>query len=233
MADLENHVFSSILRALAPLVMAPPGPLPPRGPQLRGVVRVGDTHVRVVFSEDGRMTAGVAFQFALSDGGKELDIDAAIDWLRTVAAIEMPRIVSQYRRGCDSHGNVIVDAYDAGFVVGGDAMWYDHNLFGLLSILVHGGGFPWFEDVYACSGFMLCPGRKCRIYIRVTDSGESYGLQIPLALTTGHIPAGLGGSLPQELVSHVRTDLINQPSVDGHDDYGAVFDVARWVDPSV
>jgi hypothetical protein len=80
--DLEDGVFSFLLRSMAPLVVAPLGPLPPQGVRLRGVVRADTRHARVVLFGDTTMASGTAIEFSLVG----LDVEAAVDWLRNESA---------------------------------------------------------------------------------------------------------------------------------------------------
>jgi hypothetical protein len=232
--DLEDATFSFMLRSIIPLLVAPPGPLPSRGPRLRGVVRVDHGSARVVLSDDPTMTSGLAVQFALSSSDRALNVEAAIDYLRANVATDMVRFHSLLTGGWDSHHNLIVKASEFGFSNSGQGAFYDHSLFGLASLLVHGGGFPWFEDLYTFAGLMLRGGNKCRIYIRRAKDRKNYGIEIPLSGADGRTAHGFGGSLPQELAPLVRGgDLFLQPTVDDHDDYcGEIFDMARWVSPA-
>lgn len=232
--ELEDYKFSFLLRRIAPLVMAPPGPLPPTGTRLRGVVRAGRQRARVVFSADERMESGVGFEFALSGDGPEFEIDAAIDWLRVTvgAGLELP--IGPTGAVVDGHHNTIWNAAEHGFRSTAQDLWYDHNLFSLLSTFVHGGGSPWFDNDYTCAGFMLGPASTCRIYLRITATAEVFGVHLPLARADGTIIAGMAGSLPQELASLVDSKtLFVQPKIETVDDYcQAVYDLRSWVDPT-
>jgi hypothetical protein len=229
--DLEDGVFSFLLRSMAPLVVAPLGPLPPQGVRLRGVVRADPRHARVVLSGDATMASGTAIDFSLVG----LDVEAAVDWLRNESAHVVGVARGQEPKAYDSHNNILVDARAVGFGVDRQPVFYDQSLFGLFSLLVHGGGFPWFEDVYTFAGFMLQDNLKCRIYLTATANSDVYGIEIPLAHPDGEILHSFGGSLPQELVSLVREeDLLLQPSIDRADDYCIeVFDMAKWIDPPI
>ncbi|MBM0274969.1 hypothetical protein [Micromonospora tarensis] len=227
-----DATFGRLLRHAAPLVMAPPGSLPNGGPQLRGLVRVGDEKARVFYCPDTTMTHGTGFEFELLAGDGELDVDAAVEWMRVAASsLDSWQSAPDVPTFRDSHGNLIVSALDAGFDSTRGLAWYDQNLFGMLSIFIHGGGFPWFEDVYSCAGFMLVGDGRCRVYIRLTASGEMYGLDLPLVESRGGIRPGSGGTFPQEVASVIRTNtLVAQPRVEANDDYApVVFDMTRWI----
>lgn len=226
-----DHTFGQLLRHAAPLVMAPPGPLPPVGPQLRGVVRSGTDRARVLYCPDARMNRGFGFEFELSSNGQELNVDAAIDWLRTVIpATGSPHSPFGASPVTDSHDNLVVAAADAGFSASRDGPWYDQNLFSILSILIHGGGFPWFEDVYSCTGFLLRENKRCRFYVRSEPGGDIYGLDVPLVSPDGRVRPGMGGNFPQELASIIRTQhILAQPRISAFDDYASlVFDLTDW-----
>jgi hypothetical protein len=178
------------------------------------------------------MTHGVGFEFELVADGHGMNVQAALDWVRAVVATRsIEPGSSEFARTKDSHGNLIVMADRAGFdpVAGGP--WYDQNLFSMLSIFVHGGGFPWFEEFYSCMGFMLTGSDRCRIYIRVESSGDTYGLDMPLMSSDGRVPTGMGGSLPQEVASLVGSGgLSNLPRLDVRDDYSSiVIEMTSWV----
>ncbi|MGC4744669.1 hypothetical protein ACLQ28_03235 [Micromonospora sp. DT201] len=229
--NLADFTFGRLLRHAAPLVMAPPGSLPPGGPQLRGLVRSGDEQARMFYCHDAAMTSGTGFEFELLSNGGELNVDAAVEWIRVVASsIDSLQSTDGMPMLRDSHNNVIIAATDAGFEPK-RLEWYDQNLFGMLSILIHGGGFPWFEDVYSFAGFMLSGNGRCRIYIKVAATGEAYGLDVSLVDKSGGVSAGSGGTLPQELASIIRTGtLLVQPKVHANDDYApVVFDMTKWV----
>lgn len=220
---MDEHLFGFLLRRIAPLVVAPVGPLPPAGFQLRGVVRAGHTRARVVFSPDARRESGIGYEFTLSEDG----VDAAIDWLRiTVSAGVTPTggVV-------DSHGNTVGDAAEHGFRPTGLNRTDDHNVFSLLSTLVHGGGSPWFEDEYTCAGFMLGPSGACRVYVRVAATGEVYGLHLPMEEADGTNVSGKAGSLPSVLGSLIDNGtLFTLPVVDTADDYcRIVYDLGDWI----
>ena len=233
--DLEDHIFGSVLRQALPLLVAPPGSLPPAGLHLRGIVRSAPTKALVVFSRNSQVSPGIGCEFDLVSGQNQLRVDAAIDWLRVaIPDLDLPSgEVSSARN--DSHGNYIVSAAAAGFAGNSDPVWYDQNLFGMLSIFVHGGGFPWFEEIFTCQGFMLLDSNTCRIYVRINaDDDGIVGLDIPLNRADGAIIAGMGGNFPQELASVIGSNTLrNQPQVPTRDEYCAkVYDMARWIDPS-
>ncbi|NJC72540.1 hypothetical protein HC031_22880 [Planosporangium thailandense] len=179
------------------------------------------------------MASGLAVEFALASDSEPLDVEAAIDYVRTAVAADMNRSREWQSNVRDSHRNVVVEASAAGFTTEATAPSYDHGLFGLFSLLVHGGGFPWFEDVYTFAGFML-RGERCRIYIRVTDNGTVYGIEIPLTHADGRPLRRFAGSLPQELASLVPDgDLATNPVIDDRDDYcGQVFDLTSRIIPA-
>ncbi|MBM0256148.1 hypothetical protein [Micromonospora sp. 4G55] len=107
-----------------------------------------------------------------------------VGFLRTVDVEDLARAVEQ-QPPYDNHRNAVVDAESVGFRALRRESATDLNLFALFSLLVHGGGFPWFEDVYMFAGFMLTGDAPCRCYVRVTGAGAVYGLDIPLRDTAG------------------------------------------------
>lgn len=226
-----DHTFGLLLRHAAPLVMAPSGTLPPQGPNLRGVVRSSANSARVFYCPDSQMDRGFGFEFELFSNGQSLDVDWAIDWLRaSTPALTWPNSQDNAPSTNDSHNNRIVAAADVGFSLPSERRWYDQNLFSVLSILVHGGGFPWFEDVYSCAGFLLLANNRCRFYVKVKEGAEVYGLDVPLTASDGRVHPGAGGNFPQELASIIRTrHLLTQPRITTPDDYAPlVFDLADW-----
>ncbi len=232
--DPEGHVFASLLRHVAPLVMAPPGPIPPTAPQLRGVVRSSNSMALVSFCYGGDFLSGNAFEFDLFHEGQPLAVDSAVEWVRSTVHNPVTNSRTNLPARSDSHGNRIMSASALGFSYRAGPSWYDQNLFGMLSIFIHGGGFPWFEDVYVCSGFMVIDAAVCRIYINPSSSDmDTFGIDIPLFNAEGTVNAGMGGSLPQELASLVESGTIrNQPRLLVEDNYcSAVFDMRRWVVP--
>lgn len=100
-------------------------------------------------------------------------------------------------------------------------------------MLVHGGGFPWFEDLYTFAGFMYTGPDVCRIYLRMTGTGLAYAVDLPLTGAAGR-PAGGFSNLPQELVPLVRNGDLTTPRVlDDTDDYcTAVIDLNAWLGPA-
>lgn len=235
-SDLAGHVFGLLLRQAAPLVLAPPGPFPSALPQLRGVVRTGSDRARVIFSvkPDADAARSVGFEFPLVGDRGELPVDLALDWLRTsVASRDLPQTIEKLGSTEDGHRNVIVDAQAAGFTPDAMTPRYDHNVFATLSILVHGGGFPWFEDVYTCAGFLITTSTRWRIYIRLTETGEVHGIDAPLVSSNGTVISGMGTTFPQVLASVLRTGtLASQPLVDATDEYSTnVYDMTSWIDP--
>jgi hypothetical protein len=109
----------------------------------------------------------------------------------------------------------------------------DQCLFALFSVLVHGGGFPWFEDLYTFAGFMFTDPDVCRIYLHVTGTDLTYGVDLPLTGPDGR-PAGGFANLPQELAPLVRNGaLANRTVLDDTDDYcTAVIDLSTFLGPT-
>jgi hypothetical protein len=92
------------------------------------------------------MRRGVGFDFPLELDGAPLPVDAAIDWMRTDGITDFEDLSKLHEPSVDSHQNSIIDAVRSGFDPSATPS-DDHSLFGVLSMLIHGGGFPWFEDV--------------------------------------------------------------------------------------
>jgi hypothetical protein len=228
-ADPADHLFALLLRQAAPLVLAPPEPYP----RLGGIARAGSDRARMFLTGGSLPTPGIGIEFRLASDRGELPIELALDWIRTFSASpDLLRVVEQPGKTTDSHGYRIIEAATAGFRPDQMSPRFDHNIFAILSILVHGGGFPWFEDVYTCAGFLITGPQLLRIYVRVTSTGEIYGIEIPLASSSGEVVPGMGGSFPQELASVIRNGtLAQQPQIDIEDDYcTTVYDMTAWVD---
>jgi hypothetical protein len=225
----EDGAFGFLLRSMVPFVLDPLGLSPSSAIALRGVVRTSH-RARVAISQDSDLASGVAVEFELGHGSRVLDVEAAVRYLQSNAAQILRRPVASDAI-FDSHHNVLVNATAAGFGTEAPRSSYDQSLFGLFSILVHGGGFPWFEDVLTFDGFMFPNRTTCRVYLRIADSGRVVGIEVPLLTVDGQPRHRFAGSLPQELASLVRAgDLLNQPQVDQRDEYCAViFDMSSWV----
>lgn len=231
MANLEDHAFSLLLRTAAPLVVSTPGPPSLRLARLRGVARFGDANARVIFSNDPEARVGMGFQFPLLIDGSPLPADAALDWIRNTALADFEELAKRQNLVSDSHGNRILDSSLAEFDTKATPS-YDHELFSLLSTLIHGGGFPWFEDVYTCAGFMLRPDGKVRIYLNVPAESAVWGIELPLVDGRGGAPMAFG-SLTQELASLLRSgDPLPDRLTGGRDDYCVeLFDMSGWIRP--
>ncbi|MCY1144518.1 hypothetical protein OWR29_41525 [Actinoplanes sp. Pm04-4] len=227
--DVEDHTFGLLLRSIAPMVMSGAASHGGECPRLRGVVRASESHARIVVSSDLSMSTGVAFQFPLRlESGDPLPAGAAIDWVRESDSAGIRGSAEKPDRGLDSHGNAIVDAIDAGFDPHRETA-LDHGLFGLLSMLIHGGGYPWFEDTYTSMGFMLRPSEQARLYVSLTGRRTVWEADIPLRHPRTHRPVDYG-SLPQELASLLRDgERLPGKTVTGRDDYcSEVFDMSEW-----
>ncbi|WP_225729606.1 MULTISPECIES: hypothetical protein [unclassified Nocardia] len=229
-ADTSDNAFSFLLRTMIPLIVAPIGPLPPTGVQLRGVVRADDERVRVVLSADARMTSGLAIEFDLARDAEASTVKPIMDHVRAGVAPQMDELLRIHPQTRDSHSNIVVPASATGFRPAAQPAHYDQALFSVFSLFVHGGGFPWFEEDYTFGGFMFRSDRICRIYVKVTATDAVYGFDAPI--NGPHGPGTYGyGLLPQELAPLARTgDLAAKPVVDDTDDYCvAVVDLSSWV----
>ncbi|MEU2041351.1 hypothetical protein [Nocardia niwae] len=225
--------FDFLLCSTIPLVLAPPGPLPPTGARVRGVVRADATHARIALSTATDLSSAVAVDFDLTAEGTGLDVDAAVDHMRFTVAptvADLQRTYQHHPR--DNHGNVVVTASETGFDNTAVPVYADQRLFSLFSILVHGGGVPWFEDLYTFAGFMLINPGVCRIYLRLTATGLTYGIDLPLIGADGR--PMVGSSLPQELAPLVRNgDLATRRVLDDTDNYcTAVVDLGVLLGPA-
>ncbi|MFI7596717.1 hypothetical protein [Actinoplanes sp. NPDC049681] len=175
--------------------------------------------------------AKVAVEFHLTgDDGAELDVHAAVDWVRTLSYADLAAAAGD----CDSHGNVVVAAETLGLSASHRATEYDINYFSMLRQLLYGGGALWFEDIFTLHGYLLTgPGRH-RLYINNSKTGTITGIDLPLTQADGTIWPGQGGSFPVELPSLVRDDeLHHQTKINAIDDYcSTVYDMSDWVMPA-
>jgi hypothetical protein len=145
----------------------------------------------------------------------------------------LPELLATHQgRPRDSHGNIVVAAAETGYDNTAGPTYPDQRLFSLLSGLVHGGGFPWFEDLYTFAGFMFTAAQVCRIYLRVTSTDTTYGVDLPL--TADGRPTDGFSNLPQELAALVGNgDLANREVLDDSDDCcNAVIDLSAWLEPA-
>ncbi|XVU21351.1 hypothetical protein ACQPZJ_29270 [Actinoplanes sp. CA-054009] len=226
--DRRDHLHELLIRMLAPLVMAPIGPREVDQVRLGGVVRAGVNQTRVVLLAGAEMPAGVAVEFSLvAEDGSELDVDAAIDWLRNLTAAALGAAAGER----DSHGNVVAAAGELGFTVHHRPVGYDLNYFALLRQMLYGGGILWFEDIYTLDGFLLAGLGRHRLYIKSTDTGTVTGIDLPLTASDGTVRPGQGGTFPAVLPSLVRDDQLRfQPEVPAADDYcSTLYDLSGWV----
>ena len=226
-----DHTFSFLLRSTIPLVLAPPGRLPPVDARIRGVVRADPTHARVVLSADIDLSTGLAVDFDLTPDAEALNVATAVEHARFTVAPGISELLARHQqRPRDSHSNIVVPAVETGFDNIAGSSYPAQDLFGLFSVLVHGGGFPWFEDLYTFAGFMLTHPDVCRIYLRVTNSGVTYGIDLPLAMTDGRSGSGFS-NLAQELAALVGDGtLATRKMLDNTDDYcTAVVDLSAWL----
>jgi hypothetical protein len=224
-----DGVFSYLARNLIALVVDPLGPYPAELTRLCGLARVGDQRARVVLSVGARTTPGIAIEFNLTQEDASLDVPAAVDFTRRVAAAGMDRIANS-GRASDSHGNIVVTATELGFSEPSHEATQDLAMFSLFSVLVHGGGFPWFEDVFTFNGFMSMPNDSFRLYLKRSETKASFGVQIPLRAATG-VPVNTFSALHQELVALIREgELFRREPLDEDDDYcDSVFDLSGWL----
>ncbi|MEV8509485.1 hypothetical protein AB0368_32290 [Actinoplanes sp. NPDC051475] len=229
--DRENHLHEQLLRIVAPLVMGPCGAQPAQVVRLAGIVRAGTNQTRIVLLAGAQAPARIAVEFRLTgDDGTELDVDAAVDWIRTLTHADLAATAGER----DSHDNIIVAADTLGFSANHRATEYDINYFSMLRQLLYGGGALWFEDIFTLHGYLLTgPGRH-RLYINNSKTGTITGIDLPLTQADGTIWSGQGGSFPVVLPSLVRDDeLQHQTKITAVDDYcSVVYDMSDWVLPT-
>lgn len=98
--------------------------------------------------------------------------------------------------------------------------------------LPHGGGLPWFADDYAFAGLLYTAADTCRIYIHVTRTDRTYGIDLAVSGDDDR-PTGYA-YLAQELAPLARTgDIARQPVLDDTDDYcDSVVDSGAWMGPA-
>ncbi|MFE7742122.1 hypothetical protein [Nocardia sp. NPDC057455] len=229
-ADADGR-FDLLLCRTIPLVLAPAGVA--AQPRVRGVVRAGSGHARIVLSPDATMGPGIAVDYELTSGaGHMLDVTGAVDHARFTVAPAVTHLLAAHRdQPRDSHGNTVLAANDVGFDYAGSVDSGDQRLFSLFSLLI-GGGLPWFADDYSFAGFLYTEADTCRIYIRVTRTDHTYGVDLAVSGTDGR-PTGYS-YLAQELASLARSgDLARRPVLDDTDDYcNTVVDLRAWMGPA-
>lgn len=225
-----DHLYDLLLRAAAPMTVAPLGATPDT-PRLRGVVRAGD-RARIAVASGADLRAAVAFEFPLAD--PRLDITGCLDWLRRTADRSRLDALAATGSRRDSHDNHVIAAADAGWDTALLGSEPDHNYFTLLSLLLFGGGALWFEDVYALAGYMLTTAGRHRLYLTDHAHGDVLGIDLPLTAADGRVEPGFAGSLPQELASIIESGHLRAlPVMPVVDDYcQCVYDLSAWVDPS-
>ncbi|MET7769279.1 hypothetical protein [Nocardia sp. NPDC005366] len=231
--EAADAKFGLLLNSTVPLVLAPVGPHSPTAPRVRGVVRADPTHARIVLAA-GNGTPGIGVQYELLPQATEFNVAAAVDHARFTVAPNLTELARDHAgRVFDRHGNIIIDANELGFDNSNEYTAWDQNIFRLLGILVHGGGFPWFEEDFTFAGFLFTTPETCRIYLRMTSSGTVYGTELPMTYPDGRPFTGYA-YLAQALAPLARTgDLTNQPVIDAADDYcTAVIDLRAWLGPA-
>ncbi|MEV0723834.1 hypothetical protein AB0I37_13750 [Micromonospora purpureochromogenes] len=231
-----DHAHGFLLGAALPLVLTPPGSgLPPR-PRLRGVVRVDDEHSRLALSHDPSMATGVAVELSLPSlyrDGCLHDVDAVLAYVRTTMAARLDPAAQDTTLRRDSHANALIALSDAERAQAFTAVLPEQELFRLFNLLHHGPMQMSVQDVYTFTGFMLRADQRCRIYVRLTDTRTSYGLEIPLRTSGGDSIFGIGASFGQELAMKLGCDgRLFEPVVDDADEYcKLVYDLQSWVNP--
>ncbi|MFF0494182.1 hypothetical protein ACFYTQ_34630 [Nocardia sp. NPDC004068] len=226
MSDADAR-FDFLLSRAIPFVLAPIGS--GGGPRLRGVVRGGAGRARIVLCDSADMRPGVAVEYDL---GSQLDVPSALDHARFVVAPVLDRVAADHsNQPRDSHGDIVIAAADLGFDTTIVTDPGDQRLFGLFSLLT-GGGIPWFADDFAFAGFLHRDADTCRIYIKVTRSARTYGIDLDVTAGPGR-QTGYA-YLTQELAPLARTgDLDDRPVLDDTDDYcDAVIDITAWLGPA-
>jgi hypothetical protein len=227
--DVADGVFSYFLRNLVALVVDPFSPRDPEFTRLCGVARLDGQRARVVLNAGIRAVPGVAVEFDLTPQQSTFDVPAAIEFCRRLGAAELSRI-ARSNRTSDSHGNVVVTANDLGFHEQSFEAPRDIALLSLFSVLVHGGGFPWFEEVFSFNGFMLTASDRFRLYLKKTDTNQTLGVEIPERAPGGTPLTGFT-ALPQELFALIRKgEIFRLECRDMTDDYcDSVFDLSEWL----
>lgn len=216
--DVTDHAYAYLLRCAIPMMVAPPGQAP--AVQLRGIVRPGPDHARVVLA-GRRGSVAVQYPLAMHDGHPTGT--AILDHARYSVVPVLDSLPGSQSR--DSFGHAVVEAADFDPATSTGA---DHERFSLLSMLVHGGGFPWFEDTFTLAGFVLGEDQM-RMYLRVTETGITYGADLPLYTSDG-AAAGFT-ALPQEITAFIHSgDFTGRLATGTGDDYcAAVVDLNAMV----
>ncbi|MEV5648850.1 hypothetical protein AB0L57_11425 [Nocardia sp. NPDC052254] len=225
MSDAEaDGRFDLLLCRMFPLAFAPAG-----APQVRGVVRAGAGHARIVVSPETATASAIAVDYELSPAAsRSLDVTGAVDHAQFTVAPAAARLSAANRHGPrDSHGNIVLAAVDTGFDYSAQADAGDQPVFGLFDPLT-GGGLPWFADDYTFAGFLYIDADTCRIYLRVTGTDRTYGIDLAVGGPAGY------SHLASALAPLAQTgDLVRRPVVDDTDDYcDAVVDPRARTGPA-
>ncbi|MEV1144258.1 hypothetical protein [Micromonospora sp. NPDC049799] len=236
--DLEDwdHAHGLLLSAMLPLVLAPPGPNPAISPRLRGVVRADERRSRVVISHDPAMVSGVAVEVSLPGLYQDWtlhDVDAVLAHVRALLAGRAGAASPEATLPTDCHGNTVVPLPEVSIVGARAAVAPGQELLRLFQLMQRGPIRPSVDDVYTFTGFMLIGEDRCRIYVRVLDTGVSYGLDIPLIDGNGNTILGLSAAFGQELAMKLGADaVLYEPVVDRADDYcSLVYGLHSWIEP--
>ncbi|MFI7573933.1 hypothetical protein [Micromonospora sp. NPDC049497] len=236
--SLENwdHAHELLLSVMLPLILGPPGSATASLPRLRGVVRADDRRSRVALSGDASMTSGVAVEVSLPDLYRDWtlhDVDAVLAHVRTVLVEATGHAASPATLRTDCYGNTLIALSAAEIASARLTIAPEQTLLHLFHLMQRGPIRESVDDVYAFTGFMLHGGDRCRIYIRVLESGVSYGLDIPLIDGNGNTILGLSAAFGQELAMKLGADgVLYEPVVDQADDYCAlVYRLDSWIEP--
>ncbi|MGN9808962.1 hypothetical protein ACTMSW_06345 [Micromonospora sp. BQ11] len=159
------------------------------------------------------------------------DVEAVLAHVRTVPARESGHVSPGATVSTDCHGNTVVALPETAIARARTAVAPVQELLRLFQLMQRGPIRASVDDVYTFTGFMLLGGDRCRIYVRVLDSGLSYGLDIPIRGDTGAPIIGLSASFGQELAMKLGADgVLYEPVVDQADDYCTlVYRLDSWI----
>lgn len=226
---VADSAFNYLARNLIALVVDPIASSAPERVTLRGLGRVNDQRTRVMLSIDAPWHAGVAIEYPLlTEDHAVADIRSIVDHVRSITPGDLADVMVSSPL-LDGHSNAVISAAELAFDPARAHQSTDLGLFSLLSLMVHGGGFPWFEDVFSFNGFAIRSRDLLRLYLKVADSGECWGVDLRSD------EASMGwtkyGSVHHELVPMVRSrDIFNLPVLSGKDDYcDRAFDLDSWL----
>lgn len=205
-----------LLRVLAPVTAAAPGPA-----VVRGVVRSGRGHARVILAA-GRALPGIALEVPLG-GELVADVGNVLAVARRVA-VDLQAWRGFEPMSSDSHGNRVVGVEDMPVADVGTSDAEVTRLVDLLTVATASTDGP--SELLRVEGFLWVAEGRCRVYLRTTGD-DVVGVELPVSADRP------SSTFAQELSSIVRSDNLRwQPLLTQDDEYClAVYDLTRWVEP--